>query len=331
MSSHLHPISHLGSSYTLMAQRILGGIYILSIEPVNAGTDFKTEYGITHIISVVPGPLPLYCSSRYKHLQIEVTDEETSNIIEQFPRATDFIESALFPPGTDPADKKHHGSVLVHCAQGKSRSVAIVIAFLMKKYNLSYAQALHAVTRKIADAQPNPGFTSQLELYKKMGCTVDESAHEYREFLVSNSLKLDPSGRQLQQLGLFKSKKTQGPAEFRLRCKKCRQTLATLTEIEEHDIPEEDSRQAKFIKRVPNSRRIVSLEDAAKSCSHYFVGEPVEWMAAELGKQELEGKFACPKCEAKVGGYSWKGSRCSCGKWMIPALHLQLAKVDAMK
>ncbi|CAI4383767.1 BAF_collapsed_G0031230.mRNA.1.CDS.1 [Saccharomyces cerevisiae] len=52
-------------------------------------------------------------------------------------------------------------------------------------------------------------------------------------------------------------------------------------------------------------------------------------MQPELqGKQELEGKFSCPGCSSKVGGYNWKGSRCSCGKWVIPAIHLQTSKVD---
>ena len=54
-------------------------------------------------------------------------------------------------------------------------------------------------------------------------------------------------------------------------------------------------------------------------------------MKQELDKAEMEGKFLCPKCSSKVGGYSWRGSRCSCGKWMVPAIHLQEAKVDYIK
>lgn len=316
-----------------MAERILGGIYLLSIEPVNACVDFKAENGISHVLSVVPGPLPSHITSHYNHLQIAITDEETSNLLDELPRAMEFMESALFPPGTDSSDKKHHGEILVHCAQGKSRSVSVIVAYLMKKYNLSYAHALHAVTRKVPDAQPNAGFAEQLEVYKQMGCTVDKSSPEYRKFLVSNSLKQDPSGSLLPHLDIYQTTKAVLSAltSLQLRCKKCRQTLATLADIQEHEAPEKDSQQSKFIRRVPNSRRIVSLEDGASSCSHYFMGEPLEWMSTELSKQELEGKFACPKCEAKVGGYSWRGSRCSCGKWMIPALHLQLGKVDAMK
>lgn len=61
--------------------------------------------------------------------------------------------------------------------------------------------------------------------------------------------------------------------------------------------------------------------------------EPLDWMKDELEKTEIEGRFNCPndKCGAKIGGYDWRGSRCSCGKWVIPGIHLQIARVDEVK
>lgn len=56
--------------------------------------------------------------------------------------------------------------------------------------------------------------------------------------------------------------------------------------------------------------------------------EPALWMKTELEKGQLDGKFNCPKCQAKVGSYSWQGSKCSCGKWVTPAIELQRARVD---
>lgn len=319
-----------------MAHRILGGIYLLLIEPINNGTDLKAEYGVTHVLSAVSGALPPHLAQDYHHLQISISDEETSDLLRELPAAMDFMDSALFPNGLDPENKKHQGAVLVHCAQGQSRSVSIVVAYLMKRYNLSYAQALHAVARKVPGAQPNDGFVEQLKLFAEMKCTVDLASAGYRRFLVANSLKLDPSGSSLRQLDVFAPKKDALGAEkpahpaYTLRCKRCRQVLASEADIDLHDAPGADSRQSKFVKNAPNSRRIVSVEEAASTCSHYFMGEPCDWMRAELDKLEIEGKFACPKCDAKVGGYSWRGLRCLCGKWMIPALHLQAAKVDEM-
>jgi dual specificity phosphatase 12 len=87
-----------------------------------------------------------------------------------------------------------------------------------------------------------------------------------------------------------------------LRCKKCRQTLTT-------------------------TRFLLSHAENRNLCSQYFT-EPVSWMRDELEKGELEGKLACPKCSAKIGSYHWQGSKCSCGKWVTPAIGLQKAKVD---
>lgn len=315
-----------------MIHRILGSIYLLSLADLDGSVDLQKEYGITHVISVLEGPLPEDLTQKYQHLQIQVQDVETANLLEHLPTATHFMDSALIPL-EDAEGQKHLGAVLVHCAQGVSRSVAVIMAYLMYKYKLKLPQALHAVKRRSENAQPNEGFIKQLELFESMGFTVDKLSSTYKQFLVELSLLEDPSGHSLASSEIFNTtnskEKTKG--SYNLRCKRCRQVLANQGDIENHEIPGTESRQSQFIKTAPNSRRIVAVSDASQTCSHYFLEEPVDWMRLELEKQDIEGKFSCPKCSHKVGGYSWKGSRCSCGKWMIPALHLQSAKVDEMK
>ncbi|RKP31609.1 dual specificity protein phosphatase 12 [Metschnikowia bicuspidata] len=314
-----------------MPQRILGNIYILSIAPINACQDLRADFGVTHVVSVVPGPLPRHLQT-YQHLQVEITDEPGSNLLEHLPRMLAFIEDALH--ALRPESSKHSCTVLVHCAQGESRSVAVVVAYLMRKYRLTYWQALHAVKRKVPGAEPNAGFVQQLLLFAKMGCTVDAAHTSYKEFVARESLRRDPTGALLQQFDtnqLDASTKKHDGAPFNLRCKRCRAVLANNFDIETHELPDVLSRQTQFVRTVPNLHRIISAVDAAKTCSHYFMSEPISWMGVELNKQELEGKFFCFKCDAKVGGYSWRGTRCSCGKWMVPAIQLQSAKVDLMR
>ena len=53
-------------------------------------------------------------------------------------------------------------SVLIHCAQGKSRSAVVAVAFLAKTTNVSVAEALDTVKTGRAMAQPNPSFWQQL-------------------------------------------------------------------------------------------------------------------------------------------------------------------------
>lgn len=311
-----------------MLERILGGIYILDLEPFEANTDLLLQAGAGAVVSVVSGQPP---AVKVPQHHIDVTDEETTNIIEHFPPVLEFIDSTLFP--TLSSDNKHLSAILIHCAQGRSRSVTIVVAYLMHKYKLLVLQAMHAVTRRIPDAQPNSGFMRQLEMFHQMGCKFDALNSFYRAYLVELSLQLDPSGKALAELDI--KKKTlrikEKDSSYSLRCKRCRQTLAAEGNIIEHEIPDAESKQSLFVKRAPHSHRVVSSEAAAKHCSHYFMDEPLDWMSAELEKQDIEGKFACPKCDAKVGAYSWRGSRCSCGKWMVPAVHLNLARVDKMK
>lgn len=314
----------------------MGGIYLSTVEPLNNNVDLKKDYGITHILSMIPGKIPHSYVDNYILKQVEITDEDTTNIIDEFEDACTFIDSALFPSGVK--SSKHVGNILIHCAQGISRSVAVVIVYLMKNYKLGYKQALYAIKRKKEDVEPNEGFVEQIKLFEAMNFKLDKSNDLYKQFLINLSLKLDPTGQSLREF--FKSNKLHRPAntntirediDSELRCKRCRHILANSNDIENHEQPDADSLQSQFIRTAPNSRRIVESFVASPTCSHYFVSEPLNWMTKELEKEELEGKFSCDKCDAKIGGYSWKGSRCSCGKWMIPAIHLQSAKVDNIK
>ncbi|CAK7897683.1 tyrosine-protein phosphatase Yvh1p [[Candida] anglica] len=312
--------------------RILGGIYLSSAEPLTSGEDLSAQ-GITHILSILPGPIPKQYTDSYVHKQIEVNDEETTNIIRYFPETNDFIEKALFKSDTT----KHSNKILIHCAQGVSRSPTIIIAFLMYKYKLSLPQALHAVKRKSASVGPNEGFMEQLKLYQQLEFDVDMSNKLYKQFVIDLSIKQDPSGSSLKDMNLFTASdpealKSSSEVTTQYRCKRCRHVLATNLQIENHVQPTEESQQSKFIKRG-HTNRIISVQQASTVCSHHFILQPLDWMTEELAKSEIEGKFNCPTttCGAKIGGYSWKGSRCSCGKWVIPALHLQTSRVDEVK
>ncbi len=53
-------------------------------------------------------------------------------------------------------------SVLVHSAQGKSRSSVIAAVFLLLERNLTVKEALSELRKKRNMAEPNPGFRRQL-------------------------------------------------------------------------------------------------------------------------------------------------------------------------
>lgn len=57
--------------------------------------------------------------------------------------------------------------MLVHCYAGVSRSVTIVVAYIMKKYNWNVDEALNFVKEKRVVAKPNDGFMKQLKQFEE--------------------------------------------------------------------------------------------------------------------------------------------------------------------
>ena len=61
--------------------------------------------------------------------------------------------------------------VLVHCAQGRSRSSTVVIAYLMWRDGMNYDEALEFVQSRRSMSQPNQGFESRLRSLYEVGIT----------------------------------------------------------------------------------------------------------------------------------------------------------------
>ncbi|KAF4728004.1 hypothetical protein FOZ63_014611, partial [Perkinsus olseni] len=68
-------------------------------------------------------------------------------------KAWDFIDDA----------RKHaDGNVLIHCIMGQSRSVIVLVSYLMRHLDIDYQAALDMVVSVRSMAEPNPGFERQL-------------------------------------------------------------------------------------------------------------------------------------------------------------------------
>jgi len=117
---------------------------------------FKTEElraaGITHVVDLSCDKYD-YREDLFKYLTIAVDDTADSDILNAFWGAREFILQGMGEAG---------GGVLVHCKAGISRSVSVVMAFLMWEQGLSFAEALLMVQRARPQARPNAGFEKQL-------------------------------------------------------------------------------------------------------------------------------------------------------------------------
>jgi predicted protein tyrosine phosphatase len=84
-------------------------------------------------------------------------DTALADIAQYFDSAYDFISTAV---------RSGHG-VLIHCARGVSRSVAVALAYLIREHGLPLADAYVRVRSVRPQAKPNANFLRQLVAYEK--------------------------------------------------------------------------------------------------------------------------------------------------------------------
>eukprot|EP01116_Phalansterium_solitarium_P012002 TRINITY_DN27928_c0_g1_i1.p2 TRINITY_DN27928_c0_g1~~TRINITY_DN27928_c0_g1_i1.p2 ORF type:complete len:202 (-),score=69.31 TRINITY_DN27928_c0_g1_i1:139-744(-) len=85
------------------------------------------------------------------------SDKETYDISQHFDECFEFIEQA----------RAKNERVLVHCAQGISRSPTVVIAYLMRQNKWDYFTARRFVRQQRPIVYPNLGFVRQLKEYEQ--------------------------------------------------------------------------------------------------------------------------------------------------------------------
>eukprot|EP00029_Vermamoeba_vermiformis_P001077 TRINITY_DN11246_c0_g1_i1.p1 TRINITY_DN11246_c0_g1~~TRINITY_DN11246_c0_g1_i1.p1 ORF type:complete len:172 (-),score=10.77 TRINITY_DN11246_c0_g1_i1:17-532(-) len=167
-----------GEVYVWEGNQIEEGLWLGSEESSHCKlSELKTK-NITHILTVGLG-IPMPHTGKLQYLHIKAIDLPLYNILQHFSACYEFIEAA----------RASGGSVLVHCARGKSRSASVVIAYLMKKYNITFAEAKHRVrsARPIIDV--NEGFHSQLTLYERMGCDTNGDTKFHEEYRTTYKIK----------------------------------------------------------------------------------------------------------------------------------------------
>ena len=97
----------------------------------------------------------LACPGKIQYHQCGIPDTEDADILVPGRSSLNFIEQAL--------DKDSSACVLVHCASGVSRSVAVVIHYLMRVECMKFHAALRRIRSIHPAANPNRAFMAQLE------------------------------------------------------------------------------------------------------------------------------------------------------------------------
>ncbi|KAG7093161.1 hypothetical protein E1B28_009443 [Marasmius oreades] len=163
-SSRLHPPSrgtvlqaHSHHVQPAQANEISPHLFISDLAFAENPTLLST-HRITHILSVLPERINIPSDRHLTRMQICVEDFPFAELAAHLPTTTKFIRDGLRSYGGE-------GRVLIHCAEGISRSVSVVAAFLMAQYGWTPGEAIAFIKEKRKVANPNFGFIKQLYEY----------------------------------------------------------------------------------------------------------------------------------------------------------------------
>lgn len=137
------------------ANEIINGIYLGNIES-SYDKDMLKKLNITSIISVLYGYNPPY-KEDFDYLVINALDSSDTNLYMVFDLCCEFINKVF-------EDK---GNLLIHCMAGRSRSVTILAAYLIKNFGISDESAIDLIKSKRPIIGINDGFRQQLNKYYK--------------------------------------------------------------------------------------------------------------------------------------------------------------------
>lgn len=132
--------------------KIVEGVYISDCGTAN-NLEVLQMHGITHVISLGRFDEHVQYYAQYDfitYMNVFVDDDPNEDIRSYFDSCVEFMKNKR---------------VLVHCYAGVSRSVAIVLVYLMRVYNMKYDTAMDTISRRRPCISVNKGFLQQIKKY----------------------------------------------------------------------------------------------------------------------------------------------------------------------
>ena len=152
----INNFKYYNGSESFNAHEVYDGIYVGDLSSSLNKYALKGN-GIKHVLSVLNGCAENYPDD-FTYNIIHVNDDDWIDISNHFEECIAFIDKAI----------TRNEKILVHCSRGVSRSVTMVLAYLIVKQGMTYDKALHTVRLKRIMANPNEGFKNQLLKYVKI-------------------------------------------------------------------------------------------------------------------------------------------------------------------
>ena len=136
--------------------RVAPSVFVAG-EAVARNLETLREHAITHVINCNAFVVRNHFEDALEYKALWLQDSPGEDVTRVLYDCFDFIRAAIAAGG----------NVLVHCSQGVSRSVSVVISFLMWESGASYEEAFARVKAQRGIANPNMGFTCQMLQWRK--------------------------------------------------------------------------------------------------------------------------------------------------------------------
>lgn len=191
------------------------------------------EKNIFSVVTAMRGKVTIHAT--FNKYQINIDDSSDEDVLVHFLPSISFIQKEL--------DKGH--GVLVHCQAGISRSATIVTAFLMYSRKLDAATALEMIRKVRPNVEPNEGFLHQLEIFHQASYKFTSKDKSIRMFYMERTLEEIMNGDGTLPSDNMFARRPCSPTDSspntpviaphrRIRCKMCRQELATREHMLDH-------------------------------------------------------------------------------------------------
>lgn len=122
---------------------------------INASNYYQLkDFGISSIINVTLEHSN-YFEEHFDYYNIEIRDEIDASFDSNFKKCLEYMKEQI----------DNNKKVIVHCNQGRSRSVAVIIGYLMKYHKYNFDDAYNMLKGKKEEININENFKTQLDRY----------------------------------------------------------------------------------------------------------------------------------------------------------------------
>ncbi|KAF9237379.1 hypothetical protein BU15DRAFT_48773 [Melanogaster broomeanus] len=188
---------------------------------------------IFSIVTAMRGKVTI--NATFNKYQINIDDSADEDVLVHFLPSISFIQREL--------DKAR--GVLVHCMAGISRSATIVTAYIMYTQSVDASAALEIIRAVRPQVDPNEGFLQQLEVFHQASYKTSSRSKTVRMFYMERTVEdvmngdgTFPPGDMFARHPLTPNESTPNTPVImpsrRIRCKMCRQELATREHMLDH-------------------------------------------------------------------------------------------------